>query len=237
MKRAMTNRKAPPGWLMTGDQHASYWRLLADAAAARGLTTAADREALRQQLHQSAFGQPKSAKAINRTTDFDAYKAAALAISRPADVDGQLRQQAQPRQRKEHRIWEIRRCLALYHPDPAGYVATVIAGRPGVPADGSLTLEDLSDTPTVRTRRDGVPYAGPSELEQVLMTLWARVQPMRRKAGHTLHQMRIAAGVPCDCAKICRGATAVVINGDVLDAAEPAKVAEVPTADSIWKPF
>lgn len=212
---------------MTTKQTQLYWR---EWAAVRRADPQADRRALTVR----ALGVAKSSKEFTNA-DLDRVLAAFRAVSRPADVDGQLRQQAQARQRKEHRIWEIMRCLALYHPDPAGYVATVLADRQGVPVDGSLTLEDVSDAPTVRTRRDGVPYAGPSELEQVLMTLWARVQPMRRKALHTLHQMRMAAGVPCDCAKICRQRTPVVIAGEVWDAAKVAKEPEM--AELSGEPF
>ncbi len=215
---------------MSPKQTKLYWR---EWAAVRRVDPQADRRALTVR----ALGVAKSSKDFTNA-DLDRVLAVFRAVSRPADVDGQLRQQAQARQRKEHRIWEIMRCLALYHPDPAGYVATLLADRQGVPVDGSLTLEDVSDAPTVRTRRDGVPYAGPSELEQVLMTLWARVQPMRRKAGHTLHQMRTAAGVPCDCAKICRKRLPVVIAGEAWDAAEPATAAEVPAAGELMgEPF
>lgn len=203
MKR-FAARKAPPGWLMSGDQHASYWRLLADAAEARGLTTAAEREALRGEIHQAAFGGPKSAKAINRTTDFDAYKAACLAVSQPAGLEPQLRQLAQPRRREEHCLDETFRCLGLYVEDVAGYVAKVVAEKFGVPAAGALTLDDLSDQPTIRTGRHGRPYESPSQLRQLSMTLWDRLQAHRRAAVHTLHQMRTKAGVPCHCAKICR---------------------------------
>ena len=215
---------------MSPKQTQLYWR---EWAGVRRVDAQADRRALTVR----ALGAAKSSKEFTNA-DLDRVLAVFRAVSRPADVDGQLRQQAQARQRKEHRIGEIMRCLALYHPDPAGYVATLLADRQGVPVDGSLTLDDVSDAPTVRTRRDGVPYAGPSELEQVLMTLWARVQPMRRKAAHTLHQMRTAAGVPCDCAKICRQQTPVVIDGEVWDAAEPAKMAEVPAAGELMgEPF
>jgi hypothetical protein len=212
---------------MTTKQTQLYWR---EWAAVRR----ADPRADRLELTIRALGKARSSKEFTNA-EFDRVLAAFRAVSRPADVDGQLDQQEQPRKRKEHRIAEIMACLALYHPDPAGYVATVLAGRSTVPVAGTLGLDDLSDVPTVRTRRDWTEYPGPSELEQVLMTLWSRVQPMRRRALHSLHDMRIAAGVPCDCAKICRKTTPVVVVGEPWDAAEPG--AEERTEETAEEPF
>lgn len=142
----------------------------------------------------------------------DALKARLLALARPADLDAQLAQQQQPRRRLEHRLAETQRCLALYVPDVAGYVATVVADKFGVPVDGALTLDDLGDRPTVREREvmgksTTELVDGPSQLEQLVMTLWARVQALRERAGHSLHDMRTRAGVPCDCAQCRRPAT------------------------------
>lgn len=198
-----------------------YWRAWAEV---RRVNPQQERD----ELTVRALGKRVSVKDFTNA-DFDRVLAVFRAVSRPADVDGQLRQQGQARARREHKIDEVMRCLGVYVEDVAGYVARIVADKLGVPVDGSLTLADVSDEPTVRTRRDGVAYPGPSDLEQILMTLWARVQPLRRARGHTLHEMKLAAGVPCACAKICRKGSPVVIEGEVWDAVEPvaAEVAEV----------
>ena len=36
------------------------------------------------------------------------------------------------------------------------------------------------------------------------MTLWSRLQVMRRTPTIPCNDMRTMAGVPCDCAKLCR---------------------------------
>lgn len=213
---------------MSPKQTQLYWR---EWAAVRR----ADPQANRQALTVRALGRAGSSKEFSNA-DLDKVLAVFRAVSRPADVDGQLRQQGQARARREHRIDEVMRCLGVYVEDVAGYVARIVADKLGVPVDGSLTLADVSDEPTVRTRRDGVAYPGPSDLEQVLMTLWARVQPLRRARGHTLHEMKLAAGVPCACAKICRKRTPVVIEGEVWDAVEPV-AAEVAADVAEGEPF
>lgn len=54
-----------PGWKMTWDQHRAYFKLLEGVYLARGLQSAADKEAMRKVIHQGAFGAPISAKAID----------------------------------------------------------------------------------------------------------------------------------------------------------------------------
>lgn len=213
---------------MSPKQTQLYWR---EWAAVRR----ADPQADRQALTVRALGRARSSKEFSNA-DLDKVLAVFREVSRPADVDGQLRQQGQARARREHRIDEVMRCLGVYVEDVAGYVARIVSDKLGVPVDGSLTLADVSDEPTLRTRRDGVAYPGPSDLEQVLMTLWARVQPMRRARGHTLHEMKLAAGVPCTCAKICRQGLPGVIEGEVWDAVEPA-AAEVAAVVAEGEPF
>lgn len=124
------------------------------------------------------------------------------AIARPDDLAGQLRQERQPRMRREDRLVEIQACLGVYIPDVAGYMARVISDKFGVPGRGSLTLDDLSDHPRFVTR-GGKLEERPSQLMMLIMTLWSRLQEHRRQAGHSLHDMRIAARVPCHCAA-CR---------------------------------
>jgi hypothetical protein len=181
---------------MTEKQTRMYWR--AWAAVRR-----ADPEADRQALTVQALGRLRSSKDLTNA-ELDRVLAAFRAVSHPDDVDGQLRPQEQAQARRDHRIAEVMACLRVYRENPEAYVARVIADRQGLAVEAAPALADLDDRPTVRTRRDGVAYEGPSELDQVLMTVWSRIHGLRRKAGHTLHAMRMAAGWWCDCARICR---------------------------------
>jgi bacterioferritin-associated ferredoxin len=199
---------------MTSKQNQLYWR---EWAAVRRIDKTADRHA----LHAEALGQDKSHTEFTNA-DFDRVLGVFRAITQPANLNGQVRQQQQPRHRQEHRLAEIQSCLGLYVDDVAGYVARVVADKFGVPVAGARTLEDLSDQPRWRRNGDGELIELPSELKQVLMTLWARVNGLRNQAGHSLHEMRTRAGVPCDCAKICRKAAQVVVT------AGPARPAPFP---------
>ena len=96
-----------PHWRLTTAQHRAYFRLLDQVYRARGLRTAADKEAMRQQIHQRAFGAPISAKTIDHLKMFDAFKAACLAETAPTDLTAQLRQLEQPLIRLRHAIHRL----------------------------------------------------------------------------------------------------------------------------------
>lgn len=179
---------------MTKAQDRLYWREW-------GAVRKAHREADRHRLHVQALGYSRSHTEFTNT-EFDKVLGAFRALSRPASVASQIRQQDQPRTRMEHRLAEIQACLGLYVTDVAGFVARVAADKFGVPVNGSFTLDDLSFEPTLRKNwQTKALEESPSQVEQLLMTLWARLQPYRRDAGHSLHEMRILAGVACDCAR------------------------------------
>lgn len=68
-----------------------------------------------------------------------------------------------------------------------------------------ITIQDLNARPIVITdRRTGKLREIPSPLHQMQMTIAARVDAKRRAAGQSVHEMRVAAGVPCHC-KLCGG--------------------------------
>jgi len=107
------------------------------------------------------------------------------------------------RNQKRNSTWiifnEILPCLELYP-------LAAPMGRFGAETYLQTVLVDKS-----RWRRADRPEREPiladfdeRTCQQILWTLSARLNDKRREAGHTGHQMRIAAGVPCDCAKICR---------------------------------
>lgn len=91
--------KFVPGWKMTAGQKASYFRLLGEVCAAAGLSSSADKEALRRTVHLRAFGRAVSAKEIDHLKGFDAFKAVCLALLHPDDLNAQLRQSVMPRTR------------------------------------------------------------------------------------------------------------------------------------------
>ena len=154
----------------------------------------------------------------------DKLKAELLVLAQPANLGAQLKQQDMPRRRLEHRLSEIQACLGLYVDDVARYVATVMADKFKVPAEGTLTIDDLSEQRPIFRRRDGTTFEGSSQLEQLVMTLWARVQPMRRAAKHSLHDMCCLADVPCDCRQC--NPPGVLLIGDGNENAVPSGTAE-----------
>lgn len=125
--------------------------------------------------------------------------------------------------RSRHVIVDERlRCLALYPLDkPMG-----LAGAQALLAEllrdffnkgrrhEIVTLEDISEQPqSYRKKGSSELHEGPSQLQRLLMRLdgllhtnnkKTGVQGYRVKAGHTLHDMRIAAGLPCSCAPCCK---------------------------------
>lgn len=122
---------------------------------------------------------------------------AELKAMRGTDVNAGLEATNPGRNRARNWRWLIRYvtlpCLALYEPDPLAYLRTILeqktrhrkTDRPERPA----TMDDFDD----------------AICKQIYMTLHARLNTKRAAAGHTIHEMRLAAGVPCDCAK-CRKA-------------------------------
>jgi hypothetical protein len=92
----MSRTKLHPGWKMTSDQHNAYWWYLSQCCKKLGLTSAAEREELRRAIHIRAFGEPISAKEIDRLTGYDAFKKECLAILQPDNLEAQLHMAMQP---------------------------------------------------------------------------------------------------------------------------------------------
>ena len=149
---------------------------------------------------------------LDHQSDIDAVKAC---LGMLADDLRQTREVGQPQfgraRRKRDAIRAHLQCLALYETDPHRFLAALVAdlfnhGRPG------LTLRDLTDDPHPA-------LAGPerpSDLDRLLMRLAAIVNQKRNAnrlvpaCAHlqgaeplTIHEMKIAAGVSCTCAR-CR---------------------------------
>jgi hypothetical protein len=104
---------------------------------------------------------------------------------------------------------ELLRCLALYEPDAEHYLQSVIQDKIRwfkLDAPNRLpTLEDLTAKPTLkRTPPCYTLQEFPSQLEQIVMTINARLQTKRKAAGHSVCDMRNLAGLPCGCSKCAR---------------------------------
>lgn len=106
---------------------------------------------------------------------------------------------------------ELTPCLALYVEDVPGYITAIMEDknrwwqidRPAC----DITLEDLDAKPIFRqVKGRSEPKEFPSKLEQLVMTLAARLNVLRNKAGHDIHTMKITAGVPCGCKRCSKQA-------------------------------
>lgn len=108
---------------MSPKQKTLYWR---EWGRVRKIQPDADRH----ELHRQALGADKSSKAFNNR-DLDRILGVFRAISQPADVDAQLRQQAMARTRALHAIFN----------HPADYVQAICLDR-----FGTDDLDQLDDT-------------------------------------------------------------------------------------------
>lgn len=161
---------------------------------------------LRLRVLSEAVKRPiKSASDLDTREDIDAVKAYLGALTDNLDA---AREVDDPTIGKARRLRslilnQIVPCLSLYEPNPMGYVQTVITGLarwnttdyPTRPP----TLDDLDAKPIISERRQS-----PSQLDQAVMTLSARLNSKRKQAGDTIHDMRLRAGLECNCAQCAR---------------------------------
>lgn len=96
-------------------------------------------------------------------------------------------------------------CLELYVADVVSYMAEIMEDKNRWwkierPARG-MTLMDLDATPIHYVDRKTGEHRVTSQLEQMRDTLAARLNTKRNAAGHTIHEMKVAAMVFCACAK------------------------------------
>ena len=137
--------KFVPGWKMTWGQRSEYFRLIDAAADELGITTAKDREELRQRIHLEAFGEAKSAKEINHLKDFDKFKAAALAITQPTNLHAQMRQAEMPTTRL---VFAIRKLA------PEAYIIDEVKRKRGTDARFQTDDWTLLDESTLTILRN-----------------------------------------------------------------------------------
>ena len=113
----------------------------------------------------------------------------------------------QARVQRNYILTELVPCLELYIADVSGFMAEIMEDKNrwwkiDRPARG-MTLLDLDAKPIYRTdRATGELKEFPGQLKQMIYTLSARLNDKRNAAGDTIHEMKMKAGVPCNCS-IC----------------------------------
>ena len=110
------------------------------------------------------------------------------------------------------RVWlrkiaaEIVPCLERYGVEPLAYIDSMAWDKfPRFKAEGFPRPVRVTDLDARRILRpvNGALTESPGELEQVFLTLAARLDALRQEAGESVHGMKSGAGVPCCCAR-CR---------------------------------
>jgi hypothetical protein len=179
-------------------------------------------------LREITNGEPlkreiTSASQLDNREDVDQVKALCLFLA--GDLTGAQEMdnhEGSARRTRHVVVTERLRCLALYPlEEPMGMAGAhallekllrdfVNKGR----KFETVTLEDLSDEPQFYRRKGSSDlHEGPSQLQRVIMRLDGLLntnkkpngpQGYRVKAGHSLHDMKIAAGVRCDCSPCCK---------------------------------
>ena len=202
----------------------AYWW----PAACRAQGWDKDDRDLRLRVLSDAVKRPlESASDLDNRGDIDDVKShlQALTDNLAAAVETGDRTIGEARRLRHVILAEKIPCLALYEENSAGYLQTIITGlvrwnktdRPTRPP----TLDDLDAKPTFKRRPPVYELReGPSQLAQALMTINARLHAKRKAAGHTIHDMKVAAKVPCTCTRCARAAAA----SPVPAAAEPPPV-------------
>ena len=198
--------------LLTAPQLSLFWREWAKTCHAMnwtreaGLTTAAIDAKRREIIAQCGFDS------LTKVTVKEGFDRLLNELRCLQGVSLEAAMQAtdpalQQAERIRHQILtEYVPCLELYIADVREYMTSIMEDknrwwkidRP----IRDITLMDLTATP-IQLRNGRVM---PSQLEQLRFTLQRCLNLKRNAAGHTIHQMKIAAGVPCDCARICQSA-------------------------------
>jgi uncharacterized protein YjiS (DUF1127 family) len=162
----------------------------------------------RHELHRRALGRDRSSKDFSNE-EFDKVLAEFRAISQPASVNAQLRQQRQPRTRLEFSLDELLACIGLYVADAEAYAAGICLDKYGTP-----DFRDLSDVAVPHKRN---PKESSSPLDQFRWTLARSLNGktgLRNKAGDSLHDMKMKAGLPCHCATYCAKRGVVLVGAE-----------------------
>lgn len=207
--------------LLTEPQINAFWRLWSRACRVNGWRDNAVAERERKAfLERCGFS---SLTLVDRLDGFTKVKNELEILIEP-DLDAAREAEDQTINRARNSRWvienEILPCLALYEQDVNTYLQTVLEGQSRWNTAGN-------DTQRPARLQDFKARL----LKRVLMTLNGRLHAKRREAGHTIHDMKIAAGVKCHCARICAKAHPIVPPMPVSAEAVPA----VADGDPDWR--
>jgi hypothetical protein len=199
-------------------QSDTFWRLWSQACRAQGWSDKAAQERERKAfLVRCGFS---SLTLVDRLDGFTKVKKELQILISP-DLDAAREAEDQTINRARNSRWvikhEILLCLALYEADVNGYLQTVLEGQSRWNTSGN----DPQRPARLQDFEDGV-------LKRVLMTLNGRLHAKRREAGHSIHDMKIAAGVKCNCARICAKSHPIVPPMPAPAEAVPAVASEDP---------
>lgn len=188
--------------LLSASQVTLFWRLWAAAVRAQGwggLPKAEIELRRKAMLRECGF---ESLTAVDKTSGFDQVKRRLLELQDSVAAAMETDADAEARRLRAVIRQDLLPCLALYVGDAQAYLRAVMEDKTGWGKTDrptrALELDDLSNDPVVRVQ-DGAEVQGDSPLRQCLLTLTSRVESFRRQAGHTRHQMRVLAGLPCRC--------------------------------------
>lgn len=202
--------------ILSKPQTDTFWRLWSQACSAQGWTRTAGLNAAEIDRRRKEFLRGcgfESLTQVDRTAGFTRVLNELRILVNP---DLQAAAETIQPERNEARVFrfvireQLLPCLALYEPDPVGYLRTIL--------DGKTRWVQAGDGPVAPALDD---LSAPM-LKQVLMTVTARLAAKRAAAGQTEHEMRTEAGVGCDCAD-CRKARRVVAvpAGDLDEVEQP----------------
>lgn len=195
----------------------TFWRLWAQAAQAQGWTREAGLNAAAINAKRKEFlarlGFDSLTK-VDRTDGFTRVKNELLVLvgtSLKAGLEVNDPTLNKARNYRHLILNELSPCLGVYVADVTGYLTAIMEDknrwwkidRPAC----DITLEDLNAQPIFR-RVKGELKEFPSQLEQLVMTLSARLNVLRNKTGDTIHEMKLKAGVPCCCRDCARSSMA-----------------------------
>jgi len=169
----------------------------------------------------------QSTNDLNDRDDVDRVKAVLGMLSGNLARTGEVGRPEFGRARRLRNVIRAQiKCLALFQERPRAYVAEIINDKFNrARRVEHVTIRDLTADLIVSTRGDKV-HESPSQLDQLVMTL-ARIVNQRRKAADmTIHDMKLKAGVPCNCS-LCQHPPVADVGEEDWSIFEP----ELETAD------
>lgn len=202
---------------MSPKQENFYWGLWGKVCVERGWDRlpGKEREVKRKEVMAQIFGEPKSMRTLSNG-EFDRVKVAFQALANGQDLVQAVHELDHPEDGDRRRIvWKIEHvvipCLGVYVERPEAYLAEVLRDRFKV-FSGLSHWSLLPHERTVKEDEDGRLVSWPNALRMFLMTATRLADDLRQKAGHSVHEMKTAAGVQCAC-KACATGVKVVVDG------------------------